>query len=49
MKKNLKDQRRFNSLISEIISELNIEDKEFNEDREESDQNLKNPEKQKRR
>ena len=47
LKNNLKDQRRFNSLVSEIIAELNIEDKEFNEDREESDQNLKNPESQK--
>ena len=47
LKNNLKDQRKFNSLISEIIAELDIEDKEFNEDREESDQNLKNPENQK--
>ena len=47
LKNNLKDQRRFNSLVSEIIAELNIEDKEFNEDREESDQKLKNPENQK--
>ncbi len=43
LKNNLKDQKKFNSLIAEIISELDIEDKEYNEDREESDKNLKNP------
>ena len=42
MKANLENQRKFNRLISEIISQLDIEDKEFSEDREESDQNLKN-------
>ncbi len=47
LKANLKNQGKFNQLISEIISELDIKDKEFSEDREESDQNLKNPDKQK--
>mgnify|MGYP000096960209 FL=1 len=46
LKDNLNDQSKFNEKISEIISELNIDDKEFSEDREESDKNLKNPESQ---
>ena len=46
LKENLNNQTRFNQKISEIISELNIDDKEFSEDREESDKNLKNPESQ---
>jgi len=49
LKNNIKDQRKFNSLIAEMISELNIEDKEHSEDREESDKNLKNQEKQERK
>ena len=44
LNKNLNNQRKFNEKISEIISELKIDDKEFSEDREESDKNLKNPE-----
>ena len=46
LKENLKDQDKFNQKISKIISELNIDDKDFSEDedREESDKNLKNPE-----
>ncbi len=44
LKENLNDQQAFNQKISQIISELNIEDKEFTEDREENDKNLKNPE-----
>jgi len=44
LRNNLKDQRKFNRLISEIISELDVDDKERSEDREESDQNLKNQE-----
>ena len=47
LKNNLRDQSKFNQLISEIISELNIEDKDYSEDREESEKNLNNPEKQK--
>ena len=43
---NLSDQAKFNQKISEIISKLKIEDKEFSEDREESEQNIKNPETQ---
>ena len=46
LKDNLNDQGKFNEKISEIISELNIDDKEFTEDREESDKNVKNPESQ---
>jgi len=46
LKNNIKDQKKFNRLIAEMISELNIEDKEHSEDREESDKNLKNQEKQ---
>ena len=46
LKDNLNDQNKFNQKISEIISELNIDDKEFSEDREESDKKLKNPESQ---
>jgi len=46
LKDNLKDQRKFNRLVSEIISGLDIEDKEYTEDREESDKNLKHPESQ---
>ncbi len=46
LKNNLNDQGKFNEKISEIISELNIDDKEFTEDREESDKNVKNPESQ---
>ena len=46
LKDNLNNQGKFNEKISEIISELNIDDKEFTEDREESDKNLKNPESQ---
>ena len=49
LKNNIKDQRKFNSLIAEMISELNIEDKEHSEDREESDKDLKNQEKQERK
>ena len=45
----LKDQRKFNSSIAKMISELNIEDKEHSEDREESDKGLKNQEKQERK
>ena len=41
LKDNLNDQGKFNEKISEIISELNIDDKEFTEDREESDKNVK--------
>ena len=47
LKDNLNDQGKFNEKISEIISELNIDDKEFSEDREESDKNVKNPESKK--
>ena len=47
LKDNLNDQGKFNEKISEIISELNIDDKEFTEDREESDKNVKNPESKK--
>ena len=47
LKENLDNQGKFNEKISEIISELNIDDKEFTEDREESDKNLQNPESQK--
>ena len=43
---NLNNQAKFNQKISEIISKLKIEDKEFSEDREESEQNIKNPETQ---
>ncbi|MAV56553.1 MAG: cobalamin biosynthesis protein CobT [Candidatus Pelagibacter sp.] len=43
---NLSDQAKFNQKISEIISKLKIEDKEFSEDHEESEQNIKNPETQ---
>ncbi len=46
LKDSLNDQGKFNEKISEIISELNIDDKEFTEDREESDKNVKNPESQ---
>ena len=46
LKDNLNDQGKFNEKISEIISELNIDDKEFTEDREESEKNVKNPESQ---
>ncbi len=46
LKNNLRDQRKFNRLISKIISELEIEDKEYSEDREESDKSLKNQESQ---
>ena len=46
LKENLNNQNKFNQKISEIISELNIEDKEFSEDHEESEQNIKNPETQ---
>ena len=44
LKENLNNQNKFNQKISEIISELNIEDKEFSEDHEESDKKLKSPE-----
>ena len=47
LKENLDNQSKFNEKISELISELDINDKEFSEDREESDQNIKNPESQK--
>ena len=40
----MRGEGKFNEKISEIISELKIDDKEFSEDREESDKNLKNPE-----
>ena len=40
MKVNLNDQGKFNEKISEIISELNIDDKEFSEDRETITQSL---------
>ena len=46
LKENLNNQNKFNQKISEIISELNIEDKEFSEDHEESDKKLKSPESQ---
>ena len=46
LRENINDQDRFNQKISEIISKLNIDDKEFSEDREESDKNLKSPETQ---
>ncbi len=46
LKDNLNNQNKFNQKISEIISELNIEDKEFSEDHEESDKKLKSPESQ---
>tara|TARA_A100001011_G_scaffold146833_1_gene154898 strand:+ start:625 stop:2394 length:1770 start_codon:yes stop_codon:yes gene_type:complete len=46
LKENIDDQSKFNEKVSEIISELNIDDKEFTEDREESDKNFKNPESQ---
>ncbi len=46
LKNNIADQRKFNRLISKIISELEIEDKEYSEDREESDKSLKNQESQ---
>jgi len=49
LKNNLKDQRKFNRLISKIISELNIKDKEYSEDREESDKSLKNRESQEKK
>ena len=49
LKNNIKDQKKFNRLIAEMISELDIEDKEHSEDREESDKNLKNQERQERR
>ncbi len=46
LRENLNNQNKFNQKISEIISELNIEDKEFSEDHEESDKKLKSPESQ---
>ena len=46
LRENLNNQNKFNQKVSEIISELNIEDNEFSEDREESDKKLKNPESQ---
>ena len=46
LKDNLNNQGKFNEKISEIISELNIDDKEFTEDREESDKNIESPESQ---
>ena len=46
LKENLDNQSKFNQKISELISELDINDKEFSEDREDSDQNIKNPESQ---
>ena len=46
LKENINDQNKFNQKISEIISKLNIDDKEFSEDREESDKNLKSSETQ---
>ena len=46
LKENLNNQNKFNQKISEIISELNIEDKEFSEDHEENDKKLKSPESQ---
>ena len=49
LKKNIKDQRKFNQLIAEIISSLDIEDKEFSEDREENKNNLENKDRQERK
>ncbi len=46
LKENINDQNKFNQKISEIISKLNIDDKEFSEDRDESDKSLKKPENQ---
>ncbi len=46
LRENLNNQNKFNQKVSEIISELNIEDKEFSEDHEESDKKLKNRESQ---
>ncbi len=46
LKENINDQNKFNQKISEIISKLNIDDKEFSEDRNESDKSLKKPENQ---
>ncbi len=47
LKENINDQNKFNQKISEIISKLNIDDKEFSEESDESDKSLKNPENQK--